>query len=197
MAASTPLGDLSWVLWCSGLWFLIGLATGFFVHHLPLGFVGRDTWLTRLRAFEGDGRWYEHRLHIRSWKDRLPEKGDMFRGGFSKRHIRSRSTDHLQRFVAETRRAEYVHWMNLSAGPLFFLILPMWAGWVMVAFGVVVHTPFICIQRYNRARLLRTLRRRGVPDPAVLRAADLGEVAGPPWPTQPPSAELPGVADNR
>ena len=141
-------------------WILIGLVTGFFVHRLPLSRLARDSWLTRPRAFEDGGRFYERRLHIRRWKDKLPEKGDLFRGGFSKRHIHSRSDEFLERFEAETRRAELVHWMNAAAGPLFLLWCPWYLGLVMIVFGWVAHLPFICIQRYNRARLERTLARR-------------------------------------
>lgn len=161
-AGASSIGTMAWILWVSGLWFAIGLASGLAVHLLPLGFVGRDTWVTRLRGWEHDGRFYRRRLAIGRWKDRLPEAGDMFSGGFSKRHIRDRSTPLLVRFAAETRRAEYVHWANALAGPLFFAFFPLWAGVVMTAFGLVVHLPFVCIQRYNRARLLRTLARRGV-----------------------------------
>ena len=90
----------------------------------------------------------------------LPEKGDLFRGGFSKRHLTNRSTPHLQRFVAETRRAEMVHWSNLAAGPLFLIWCPPLLGGVMVVFGVVAHLPFIAVQRYNRERLTTILARR-------------------------------------
>jgi glycosyl-4,4'-diaponeurosporenoate acyltransferase len=149
-------------------WVLIGLVTGFFVHRLPLRRLDHDNWLTRPRRFESSGRFYEHRLHIRSWKDKLPEKGDLFRGGFSKRHIRDRSDAFLERFAAETRRAEIVHWMNAASGPLFLVWCPWYLGLIMVAFGWLAHLPFICIQRYNRARIERTLERRG-------RRAGVGE----------------------
>lgn len=74
--------------------------------------------------------------------------------------LADRSTANLERFVAGTRRAETVHWCNLGAGPFFLIWCPVPLGLVMVAFGVVVHLPFIAIQRYNRARLLALLARR-------------------------------------
>jgi glycosyl-4,4'-diaponeurosporenoate acyltransferase len=166
-----------WVLWCSGVWFGIGLATGVVANRIPLRRLERDTWITRLRGFESDGRLYERRLRIRRWKDLLPEAGDMFRGGFSKRRLRSRDDQHLLRFVAETRRAEYVHWGNAMAGVLFLAFLPLWAGLVMVAFGLVAHLPFVVIQRYNRARLLRALHRRGVRERPGSQAATEGWIA--------------------
>jgi len=142
-------------------WVLIGLTTGFFMHRVPLSYLSRDGWLTRARPWEHDGRFYERRLRIRRWKDKLPEKGDLFRGGFSKREIRDRSDGFLDRFAAETRRAELVHWMNAGSGPLFLVWCPWYLGLIMIGFGWMAHLPFITIQRYNRERIMRTLRRRG------------------------------------
>jgi glycosyl-4,4'-diaponeurosporenoate acyltransferase len=141
-------------------WLLIGLATGWYFHQRPAERYTSDNWLTRPRRFEAGGRWYQRRLRIRSWKDKLPEKGDLFRGGFSKRHLVDRSTAHLERFVVETRRAEMVHWSNLAAGPVFLIWCPPLLGGCMIVFGVVAHLPFITIQRYNRERLLAILARR-------------------------------------
>lgn len=160
-------------------WVLLGLTTGFFVHRLPLSYLSRDRWITRPRAWEDDGRFYERRLRIRRWKDKLPEKGDLFRGGFSKRVIRDRSDGFLDRFAAETRRAELVHWMNAGSGPLFLIWCPWYLGLIMIGFGWVAHLPFIAIQRYNRARITRTLRRRGrVGSPSAAPEAGLRVDAG-------------------
>lgn len=148
------------VLVSCAAWTLIGLVTGLAAHRMDVSRFDHDGRLTRLRSWEDGGRWYERRLHIRRWKDKLPEKGDFFRGGFSKRNVRDRSTRHLARFAAETRRAEVVHWANAAAGPLFLVWCPWGLGLVMVAFGPTAHLPFVCIQRYNRARILRTLQRR-------------------------------------
>jgi len=141
-------------------WVVIGFSTGYAVHVIPLRYLQRDNWLTRPRRFEDHGRFYERRLRIRTWKDSLPEKGDIFPGGFSKRVITDRSDGFLERFVAETRRAELVHWLNAVSGPVFLI----WCSWplgvFMIGFGWAGHLPFICIQRYNRARITRTLERR-------------------------------------
>lgn len=141
-------------------WLAIGLGTGWAGYRLPLRYLDRETWITRARAFENGGRFYDQRLHIRTWKDRLPEGGATFGDGFSKARLPGRGDADLERFVAETRRAEYVHWANAAAGPLFAVFLPMWIVVVMTAFGLVVHLPFVAIQRYNRLRLDRTLARR-------------------------------------
>jgi glycosyl-4,4'-diaponeurosporenoate acyltransferase len=54
------------------------------------------------------------------------------------------------------------HWITMAYGPLFWLWSAWWLGGVMVVFGVLANVPCLVAQRYNRARLLRVLRRRGI-----------------------------------
>ena len=69
----------------------------------------------------------------------------------------------LGRYLVETRRGELAHWAIMAAAPLFLLWNP-WTIWLlMVAYAVVANLPCIVIQRYNRARLLRILKRRQAP----------------------------------
>ncbi len=141
-------------------WALIGVVSGFVMSRVPLDRLDHDTWLTRPRRFEDDGRVYERRLRIRLWKERLPELGDLFPGGRSKSRLGGTGDAALRRYEAETRRAEIVHWINAAAGPLFLLWCPPGIGAVMVVFGLVVHLPFVFIQRSNRAQIERVLASR-------------------------------------
>lgn len=142
------------------VWAVVGVSTGYAAYRWPTERLAHDGWVTRLRAFEAGGRWYERRWRIRRWKDRLPEAGSVFGGGFSKRALRSRQTDHLDRFIVETRRAELTHWVVLAVGPLFFLWNPWWLALVMVAYALVANVPCIAVQRFNRGRLERVLTYR-------------------------------------
>ena len=139
-------------------WALFHAATGYAVHRLPMHRLQRDNWLLRPRSFEQDGRFYE-RLGIRRWKDALPEAGDVFTGGMSKRELPGRGPTGLRRFAAETRRAELGHWSAMACGPLFVLWNPPLVAAVMVAYGVLINAPFIAVQRYNRLRIRRLLDR--------------------------------------
>ncbi|MGH9025724.1 MAG: hypothetical protein ACRDWD_06345 [Acidimicrobiia bacterium] len=139
-------------------WAVISTSAGYLAHRLPVRWLARDRIPFRLLPFERDGRWYEQRLRIKRWKDRLPEAGGLFRGGFSKRAVGARDPAHLARFAVETRRAELTHWLILAAAPFFFLWNPWWLGVVMVAYALVANLPCMVIQRYNRARLQRALR---------------------------------------
>ena len=141
-------------------WGAFHSATGYAAYRLDEGRLNREGWLLRARRFETGGRWYRRRLRIHRWKDRLPDAGDLFRGGVSKRHVPAYDGSGLRLFVRETRRAELAHWWALCCGPLFALWNPPLATALLVAYGVLVNLPFIVVQRYNRARTQLLLERR-------------------------------------
>ena len=151
-AAGTAVLDAAvWATW--------SVVVGAGVHLLPTRCFTHETRLTRLQAFERDGRLYE-RLRIRRWKDRLPDAGALFSRGGSKRSLPGRSTDALERFVSETRRAEYVHVAVAAIAPLFALWNPWWLTISMLVYAVAANVPCVAIQRYNRGRLQRLLSTR-------------------------------------
>jgi glycosyl-4,4'-diaponeurosporenoate acyltransferase len=142
-------------------WAVLHAGSGYAVHRLRLARLRRDSWLLRPRPFERHGRRYEQALHIQRWKDHLPEAGGLFAGGVSKRHLAGTvGRAGLDRFVAETRRAEYGHWLAIAGSPLFALWNPLSGLVLMTAYSVVVNAPFIAVQRYNRQRAQRILARR-------------------------------------
>lgn len=153
------------------VWGVVSLGSGYFFHRRPVSSFDHDSWLTRLRPFEQDGRVYQRRLRILRWKDALPEAGALFAGGISKAQLIGRRTEDLERFVVETRRAEVTHWAVMAAGPFFFLWNPWYAGVLMQVYAVGANLPFIVIQRYNRARLVQVLERRRRASPPRPQAA--------------------------
>jgi glycosyl-4,4'-diaponeurosporenoate acyltransferase len=140
-------------------WFAWSVGVGYVGHRLPIERFTVDSWLTKLRRFERDGRWYERRLRIKRWKDRLPEAGAFFGGGFSKRSVRRVDLD---RYLVETRRAETVHWAAMSLTPVFAIWNPPWAMVAIVVYALAANGPCLLVQRYNRARLVRILE---IPEP--------------------------------
>ena len=141
-------------------WGAFHASTGYLVHRLPARRFERDTFLTRPRRVERDGRLYVDRLRIKRWKGRLPEAGALFAGGFDKRHLHGATPDDLTAFARETRRAELGHWLAAACAPLFFLWNPAPVGVVMLAYAAVANGPCIAAQRYNRLRIVRILRGR-------------------------------------
>jgi glycosyl-4,4'-diaponeurosporenoate acyltransferase len=143
----------------AALWAVWSAVCGYAAHRISDPVLRRDRLLV-LRRFERDGRAYERILRIKTWKDALPEAGSLFRGGFSKRRVTRHDRAYLERFLAETRRAERAHWAIAALGPVFFAWNPWWLATAMVGYAVVANVPCIVVQRYNRARLLRILGRR-------------------------------------
>jgi len=141
-------------------WGVFHSATGYAAHRLDDNRLRHDGWLLRPRRFETGGRWYRRRLRIDRWKDRVPEAGDLFRGGVSKRRLPAYDVGGLELFVRETRRAELAHWWAMACGPVFVLFNPPLASGLLVGYGVAVNLPFIAIQRYNRFRTQALLARR-------------------------------------
>jgi glycosyl-4,4'-diaponeurosporenoate acyltransferase len=116
--------------------------------------------LTRIRRWERHGGFWIRHLRVLRWKDRLPEAGAFFAGGRAKTSVGTPTTEHLQDFRRETIRAERVHWLIAASGPLHLLWCRPTVGVGMIVFGVVFDAPFIVIQRTNRGRIERVLRRR-------------------------------------
>jgi glycosyl-4,4'-diaponeurosporenoate acyltransferase len=147
-------------------WGVFHSATGYAAYRLDESRLSRDGWLLQPRTFETAGRFYRRRLRIDRWKDRVPDAGDLFRGGISKRHLPAYDVAGLQLFVRETRRAELAHWWAMGCGPVFVLWNPPLAAGLLVGYGVVANLPFIVIQRYNRFRtqgLIERISRRSAP----------------------------------
>ncbi len=143
---------VGWVTW--------SFVVGYLGHRLPLSWLETDTCLTQPRVWGEERDWYEHHLHIRRWKDRLPEAGDFFPGGFRKSAIGGKDSASMARFMAETRRAEYVH---IAIWP-FWIVTMLWTpGWgVIINLGVatILNLPCLWAQRYNRLRLQHILWQR-------------------------------------
>lgn len=110
-------------------------------------------------------RFYRNVLQITRWKPHLPEAGALFRGGFRKAELRSADTAYLHRFAAETRRAEFSHWLTILLTGHFFLWLDPSIALVMPPLALLGNLPCILVQRYNRLRLMTIMglaeRRQG------------------------------------
>lgn len=81
----------------------------------------------------------------------------MFKGGFSKRGLARRDRNYIQRFVAETCRAEFSHWLPLLLSLQFFLWNPVYIAVWMPLYALLTQAPFIIVQRHVRPRLRRLL----------------------------------------
>lgn len=136
------------------VWIAICVVIGWVAGMVPRPWLEADTFVTRIRSFERNGRIYD-RVRIRRWKDRLPESNSLGRAQRSnKRSLTGRAG--VPGYIVETRRAEYVHWAILLAGPFFHVWSPSWVARIMTLFGIGFNLPFIAVQRFNRGRAVRS-----------------------------------------
>ncbi len=144
------------------IWAVWSTAVGWWATRRPDAAFDRDGWVTRLRPWERDGRTYA-RLGIRRWKGRLPDLGSVF-GGRRKQLPSQRDPGDWRVLAAETRRAEWVHWVILAALPVEALVRSGVVLVPMAVYALAANLPCIAAQRYNRGRLavLMEARRRRV-----------------------------------
>lgn len=118
--------------------------------------------------WEQNGKWYQRHLKIKSWKDRLPQR--VPDGGFSKEHLDGASVDYLNQFILETCRGEWIHFSNalLSLALLLFAPSPFKIPCAILI--LLIHLPYVAIQRYNRFRLIRCRNRVSRQTNAVQKA---------------------------
>ena len=105
---------------------------------------------------------YRNWLHIRRWKNLLPDGAPWVGGTFSKKHLGGRNAAYLRQFALETRRGEAAHWLMLTCCPVFFLWNPAWAWPILALYAAAANLPCIAVQRYNRQTIQRILARSSV-----------------------------------
>lgn len=101
---------------------------------------------------------YEHIFHIRLWKDKLPDAGPWF-NGFAKGALQSTSKPYLLTYVAETRRGEFSHWLQVIIISCFIIWNPWPANLIIITYAILSNLPCILSQRFNRQRILKILSR--------------------------------------
>lgn len=144
----------------AGVWLAVHLVVGAIGHFLPDELFTSDRGWWRIRAFEGEGRLWSRCFAVDRWKDHLPEAGGWLPGGVSKRRVPGRSEQALVVLARETRRAEAVHVVSGLVGIAATAWNPPALALANAAFALAFESPFVIVQRYNRARVERVLARR-------------------------------------
>ncbi len=108
--------------------------------------------------WEKNGRIYD-KLAIRKWKNHVPDVSRVFKPLMTKRVTSGTTSRDLLALIKECCVAEIIHivLMILSAAVLF--ICPGLKGMILYVLCLLIHLPFILIQRYNRPQLKTTARR--------------------------------------
>ena len=138
-------------------WFLVGSLTMFLNRALPDKFISRYTHLVFRRKV--NPRFYEKRLRIKAWKDRLPEMSSFDNSVFDKSSLKSMNKEYLKRYETELDKGLFAH-----SFPILFLLpianeagsdMAVWFNAILIS---MVHMPFLAILRYNQARMGKLLQ---------------------------------------
>ena len=124
--------------------------------------------LPPIRPFEE--RLYQ-RLGIRTFKRYVPTGGDRVSERIRWHPIRDSPAGELEAslrsYEGRTRWAESVHWITaiIMLAPTAALAMGRhWFAWIAIMLNVAVNVPAIMLQRYNRSRIQRLLRRHALRD---------------------------------
>jgi len=119
----------------------------------------KDGWLYRQRKYEANGAFYEKILKIRWWKKWIPDGATIFNEGFKKKNLQGTQKYYIQNFIEETRRAEYSHILQIFPCVTFFIFNEFSIATIMVIYALAFNLPLIWLQRYNRFRFQRLLKK--------------------------------------
>ena len=110
-------------------------------------------YMYKIKYWEYKGVWYNKRLKIRVWKDFLPQY--VSKNGFSKKNLNNLSLSYINQFILETCRAEWAHKNCMWIAILLIFINKFVIGITFFIVVLLINFPYICIQRYNRIRLMK------------------------------------------
>lgn len=136
-------------------WLVIHVSVSLSIDKISPESFNPESWFYKERKCEKGGRTYQRILRIKTWKGLLPDGAALIKNRFRKKHLGTPDALYVRRFIAETCRAEFIHWGIFIFSPIFLLWNEWWIGLIMIAYGIVVNVPCIVTQRYNRIRLKR------------------------------------------
>ncbi len=118
------------------------------------------------RKWERGGAFYTSVLKIKKWKDKVPQF--VSKNGFSKRSLKGKiDKQYVEKFIFETCRAEWNHMMGCMYFIISFCVNSQPYAIIFSLISIAGNLPFLCIQRFNRIRLSRLMKRAVSTLPAV------------------------------
>ena len=140
------LFSVLYVIFCGVLSHVIGEA-------IPRRIFHADRFPFAPWKWERNGAVYE-KIHIRAWKDRLPDMSRVMKKMVPKRFSEFPTVDSVQRLIAETCVAEATHAVLCLVAPVIWLFWKNYVGVILSGVVIFCNLPFILIQRYNRPTLI-------------------------------------------
>ena len=140
-------------------WICFHLGIGYWCSQLPVSWFDPHKRMYQTRPWEKNGEIYQRLFHVRSWKDFIPNGSALYPNTFSIKELPAYDLAYLERWLVESCRAEFCHWVMIMPGFLFFLWNSVELGWWMVVYAFLNNIVVIVLQRFNRPRMRRLLSR--------------------------------------
>lgn len=137
------------------LWPIFHMVIAKLTVQIPDHVFKRDTLVFKVNPTLSSQQFYEQRFYIRQWKKIIPDGASIFKFGFRKKNLEGHHNDYIEKFILETRRAEFSHLVQILPALVFFVFNTIDVALIMTVYAFVFNVPLILLQRYNRIRLLR------------------------------------------
>ena len=138
-------------------WLMLHLGIGSLCSKIPVERFDPDRRFYQSAPFEKEGRIYQELFRVRSWKRFIPQGSKLYGDTFSLQQLSALDPAYLERWIRESIRAEFCHWMMIFPSVFFFLWNSLAMAWAMVVYAVVNNFFPIVVQRFNRPRVRRLL----------------------------------------
>lgn len=138
-------------------WVMLHLGIGYCSARIPVERFRPEKRFFQSFRWEQGGAVYQKLFHVRAWKNYIPQGSRLYKEAFSLQNLPSLEPAYLERWLRESVRAEFCHWMMIVPGGVFFLWNNEMAGWWMVAYAWLNNFFPIVAQRFNRPRIRRYL----------------------------------------
>lgn len=149
-----------WVLIFSFfLWFIFQVSASYISYKIPNRFYSINSFLFKQRKWEKSGRLYSKFFKVKKWKHLLPDGAAATKKGYRKKKLEDYSKENLELFLIESCRAELTHLLAILPFWVFGLFGPPKIIVFMFIYAIAVNIPCIIVQRYNRPRILRMLKK--------------------------------------
>lgn len=152
------------------IFMLISMAMTVICEKLPDKLFYYKKWMYRERKWENHGRIYDTYFGVKKWKTKLPDISDFMKWRFNKKHLAESNKDYLSVFLMESCKSEFTHWMIILSTLFFVIWSDVTTMIIMFLLACALNLPYIIIQRYNRPRLVRLLR-KNIANEVELKAA--------------------------
>lgn len=137
---------------------VIGITFFFLGRLIPKSWFHENRFPYKSFAFERDGRLYES-VKIQFWQNRVPDMSKVFPKLMPPKKITKDFRQELPQMIQETCVAEFIHILLCLAGLFCMKLWHGLGGFLISSLFFIGNIPFIMIQRYNRPRFIRLLKK--------------------------------------